>query len=221
MRVTITGADNNVDPAELVRLSESYPFVEWGILYSGKREGTPRYPDSDWIIHLGLLSDGRANLAVHLCGQVARELMSDGKMIRLPHPSFQRVQVNGYRCRPHRIGDVRGFEFILQVRDADLLQDAASDALSLPNASILYDPSGGRGKVPEAWPEAPAGVRMGVAGGITPETVVDVAYRAQHVAASWIDMESGVRTEDRFDLDKVRAVLEACAPWSGCARKRQ
>ena len=28
----------------------------------------------------------------------------------------------------------------------------------------------------------------------------------------WIDMESGVRTGDDFDLAKVRAVLEACDP---------
>lgn len=212
MRVTITGADNDVDPGELVSLSESYPFVEWGILYSHKRMGTARYPDSDWIAHLDALAESRANLAVHLCGQAARELMDHGRLVWLGGRSaIQRVQVNGYKGRPHQIGDGRGFEFILQVRDVDLLQDAAGDALALPNASILYDPSGGRGHVPEVWPGAPAGVRMGVAGGITPETVVAVAHRAQHVAASWIDMESGVRTDDRFDMDKVRAVLEACA----------
>jgi hypothetical protein len=29
----------------------------------------------------------------------------------------------------------------------------------------------------------------------------------------WIDMESGVRTDDRFDLTKVTRVLERTAPY--------
>ena len=31
---------------------------------------------------------------------------------------------------------------------------------------------------------------------------------------TWIDMESGVRTDDEFDLGKVRAVLRAAAPYA-------
>lgn len=38
-RVTITGADDAVEPAELQALSHEFPFVEWGILHSYKRFG--------------------------------------------------------------------------------------------------------------------------------------------------------------------------------------
>jgi hypothetical protein len=36
-RVTITGADDDVDIGDLVDLSARYPFVEWGILSSSSR----------------------------------------------------------------------------------------------------------------------------------------------------------------------------------------
>jgi hypothetical protein len=32
--VTITGADDAVDPEELLQIQQRYPFVEWGILLS-------------------------------------------------------------------------------------------------------------------------------------------------------------------------------------------
>ena len=44
--VTITGADDRVDPWELARLSEEFPHVEWGVLISTGRAGTPRYPST-------------------------------------------------------------------------------------------------------------------------------------------------------------------------------
>jgi hypothetical protein len=34
----------------------------------------------------------------------------------------------------------------------------------------------------------------------------------EQVGDFWIDMESGVRTDDWFDIDKVRRVLEICEP---------
>lgn len=211
MRVTITGADNEVDPLELSRLSHEYPFVEWGILYSRKRMGTPRYPDLDWIDHLAKTVDPcTAALSLHLCGAAARDVLT-GEAGWPNAPALARIQINGYRGRPHRLEQFHASDFVLQVRDADHLPDAAVDALSLPSASILWDPSGGRGEVQETWPLAPAGVRMGIAGGITPDTVVRMVHEARHAAASWIDMETGVRTDDRFDMDKVRAVLQAVA----------
>ena len=33
-RVTITGADDSVEPRALAELSEAFPFVEWGLLMS-------------------------------------------------------------------------------------------------------------------------------------------------------------------------------------------
>ena len=67
-RVTITGADDDVDPEALLALSREFPFVEWGILYSAKRVGTPRYPTTEWMARLPPVPK-----AFHLCGQSARD----------------------------------------------------------------------------------------------------------------------------------------------------
>jgi phosphoribosylanthranilate isomerase len=84
----------------------------------------------------------------------------------------------------------------------------------MPNASLLFDPSGGRGIEPFSWPVPPLGARMGYAGGIGPDNLLDVLRAIGPVESPfWIDMESGVRTDDRFDLAKARAVLETAAPF--------
>ena len=57
--------------------------------------------------------------------------------------------------------------------------------------------------------------KIGYAGGISPDNVADkLTYLFENVRDGefWIDMESGVRTDDWFDLDKVRRVLEICQP---------
>ena len=56
-RVTITGADDAVDPGALVALSAEFPFVEWGILFSKSREGEARYPSAEWAARIGRLFD--------------------------------------------------------------------------------------------------------------------------------------------------------------------
>ena len=93
--------------------------------------------------------------------------------------------------------------------------DHEAQSLGSASASLLFDPSGGRGIEPFRWPSTPLGVRMGFAGGINPHNVLgvldDIGLRPDPF---WIDMESGVRdTNDRFDLGRVRAVLEAAAPF--------
>ena len=48
--VTLTGADESVEPMDLALLSDKYTFVEWGILFSQTRQGIePRYPSYEWI----------------------------------------------------------------------------------------------------------------------------------------------------------------------------
>ncbi len=223
-RVTISGADDAVDPKALQALSSEFPFVEWGILYSAKRSGEPRYPSLQWLNTLPTQCwDGRRiQLALHLCGESARNTLDgSGVWLQRVFPSFQRVQVNGYT--PPAAGLVlvaqrwTVFEFILQVREEAHLEGAAEDIHAMGHykrASILFDPSGGRGLEAFRWPTPPPGIRMGYAGGIKPSTVLDVLRDIGPVDASfWIDMESGVRTDDKFDLALVRKVLEQCAPY--------
>ena len=48
-RVGLCGVDDSVDPELLLLLSESYPWVEWGVLFRPGLEGQPRYPSAAWL----------------------------------------------------------------------------------------------------------------------------------------------------------------------------
>jgi hypothetical protein len=223
-RVTITGADDAVDPNALVALSAEFPFVEWGILLSHRRMNTARYPSILWLRKLRETTGGRSRktfvLAYHLCGSIVREAMDEAYIawpVRGLASSYLRLQLNGYQ--PGSITPAlealrdQPLEMILQCGSESALPHVARDARIL-SSHVLFGLSGGTGSVPSHWPVTPAGTSLGFAGGIGPDNVVDVLNDiGPREAPFWIDMESGVRTNDRFDLAKVRAVLEAAKPF--------
>lgn len=221
-RVTITGADDDVAVSDLIDLSREFLFVEWGVLVSPKRWGTARYPSRLWIHELAVAwrrADVPVALSLHLCGAFARGWMAgDDSRIKtdVGAAGFKRYQINGFTtsCASTMAWTPLGVDAVLQVRAEDELQEAARVAAAMPRASLLFDPSGGRGIEPFRWPTPPFGARMGYAGGINAENVEQVLADIGPVDGDfWIDMESGVRTDDRFDLKKVRAVLERAAPF--------
>ncbi|CAB3701873.1 hypothetical protein [Trinickia soli] len=105
-----------------------------------------------------------------------------------------------------------------------LLAALATTSISPPQrVSVLFDASCGKGKSPHAW-EKPYSVGniaidTGYAGGVSPENIGPVLDAvAQAVSGSrtvphryWIDMQSGVRTQGRFDIGKVERVLRVVA----------
>jgi hypothetical protein len=216
--VTITGADDAVNPRELVAISRQYPWVEWGILRSVSREGTPRYPTAAWMIRLidAVEAAPSTRFSVHLCGEFARRAMR-GHLIETW--GAKRVQLNGFSwCeQPIRLPPVLGIEWICQCSTPGALQYASQlrHFYDVDVAvAVLWDRSGGRGVQETDWPDPVPGLPRGYAGRIGPDNVIQVA---KTIAAKpdfivgplgfWIDMETGVRTDDRFDLDKVVDVL--------------
>ena len=207
-RVTITGADDAVSPRELCALSEEFPFVEWGILVSGTRQGSPRYPCHVWIEQLADFAlDEGMDCSVHFCGSFARGLMSYGDF----PPSwlwFGRVQVNGWSGNLNEpFLDVirrRPVGWILQCGDEPGIQDAIELArtFEMGRVSALFDASGGRGIEPFQWPVSPRALHLGFAGGIGPDNLVEVLRDIGPRDAPFC-----------FDLAKVRAVLEAAKPF--------
>jgi hypothetical protein len=224
--VTVAGADDAVSLRDLEAISSEYPFVEWGILFSARRVGEPRYPSHDWTSELQnrfWSSSIRVALSAHLCGSLARAEIrrpfGGGGPLDYVGRAFRRVQINGHEPgRRHFIDPkiVSDYQWILQARSEETLQVVANDARDIPNASVLFDPSGGRGLEPFRWPRAPLGVKFGFAGGITPDNIEDVidAILASNPTLGdfWIDMESGVRDErDRLALSRVGNVLATVA----------
>lgn len=215
--ITFTGVDEHTDPAGLIALSDIYP-IEWGLLFSPKRQGSGRYPPMhtiEWLV-----SELPLVWSAHLCGGDARSVIETGKS---PHDhllrnGFMRSQINTSdpSVQPSLIrqwADSVGVRGILQCR---------GDFPRLQSVDVLYDPSGGRGTPSCWWPVGIHGQLCGYAGGIGPgnaaKVVKDISDRCERY---WIDMESGVRDDqDRFDLAKVRAVCEAVyekpALASGC-----
>ena len=221
-RITFTGADDSTDPKALVELSEEFPIIEWGILFSKTKQGGYRFPSYKWMNSLFEVVTPQMRLSAHLCGRWVREAVLEGVFSWadefLDYDRFQRVQLNFHgefhRAHPRLreiLKDPR-FQFILQcdgVND-ETARRLAADGLAVP----LFDTSGGAGILPRSgWPAAWPGVYCGYAGGLGPDTVgaqVETISRIVGEAPFWIDMERRVRSEDDsvFDLEKVRAVLE-------------
>lgn len=221
--VTITGADDLVDPAWLTNVTLEFPFVEWGVLIAPKRQGQcARYPAIGWIERF-CRHVPRYHAAAHLCGQAARDVLvaGDAEFIDEALQGFGRIQLNGFSDRAptpalaSALDPARG-EFILQATNIYALGLAEGWALAggHRNVSALFDPSGGRG-IKLSTVQCTWKLKVGYAGGIDPENVRQVVAdlsAANGESSFWIDMESGVRTGDRFDFDKVLSVLRQCAP---------
>jgi hypothetical protein len=238
--VTITGADNSIDPAELVKLSIEFPFVEWAILYSQKRNGTFRFPTMQWFTDLSkAIAYNDVNLSLHLCGYYVRNFLKGGDDFAASLPIeifrlFKRIQINTHG-EPHEwnmpdlianIRPLKSKEFIFQI-DGDGKNEAMAKMLvlehKLPNVSFLLDCSHGAGILPNYWPMPPvSNASTGFAGGLGPDNLAEQIVPIQKAADNdhfkadwWIDMETKVRSfnDQQFDLSKCRIVLETAKPW--------
>ena len=212
-RVTISGADDHTDVGALKALRHEFPFVEWGILLS-KNAPADRYPTIPWVSNL-LRSD--INVSFHLCGDYARwcmagDMESVGRLIG----RVSRVQINGFSgfhlpdlYAARLFPDV---EFILQCSHNEAWDHAVSLRDRYRNVTMLWDPSGGEGRrFFETKYPSQASIEFGLAGGISDQNIDEALSHATKTQATWVDMESGVRTGNRFDLSKVRTVLSKCA----------
>jgi hypothetical protein len=214
-RVTITGADDNTDILEMLDLALSYPWLEFGILVSRSREGSPRYPSRQWQEQL-LKSAHRMNLSMHVCGHWARSIFPgtvDWAELPPIRTVAQRIQINGPvpvdldalgACNP-------GTQFIVQYpRAASYLH--ACQAVGI-NCAPLFDESGGEGRQVRAWSDIPDCDYVGYAGGIGPDDVKETvgSIMTFRQGPFWIDSEGRMRDDqDRLDMRKVNRHLEVC-----------
>lgn len=236
LTLTLTGADDKVNPVELAKLSQEYPFIEWAILLSDQREGTLRYPSKEWRTEFYKASPD-SNKAAHLCGKevLARLVAQDSELVT-ELKEYKRIQLNFNATRldeselyelercvksgiyAHKSGVLT--KFITQHNEANAYitpRFCEIEGHSLTIHQVLFDASGGLGKSPDAWPPALQYKLCGYAGGLGPDNIASELHKIETVIGKpfntnnpemWIDMESKLRTDDEFDLNKVKAVAE-------------
>lgn len=236
--VTMTGADDQTNIKDLLKLSQKYPFVEWAILYSPNQDGNPRYPLPKWRNDfIDAVRGTSVRRAMHLCGPTVRDLLAHGPQKLAYRAGYQRIQLN-FNANRYTEDDLKKLakkagwaEFwdgstqgiIVQYNSANVKVPEIFISNGCSDVQVLFDASGGRGLELDTYPAPLSDFECGYAGGIGPENIDESLEKAATAAGPrdyWIDMESKVRTNEVFDLEKVEYVLSRCAVWLGSQQKK-
>jgi hypothetical protein len=205
--IAFTGVDDPALADDLQALSARYA-IEWGLLIDDDRAEEPLFPGPGQ--RAALLARPGLRWAAHVCGREARAIANDPATARVDLTGFQRLQVNHSFAGSStaqientvRFGRSRGLRTLLQ---------CAGEFPDDPRLDWLFDTSFGTGTAPAHWPAVSETAFCGFSGGIGPANAGEIvaAIAAPAGAQYWIDMESGVRTDGRFDLAKCEAVCRA------------
>lgn len=218
--VTITGADDNVHYDDMLSLYKQYPFIEWAILF-GPNTG-PRYPSDSWI--KGLKDCVGMNLSAHLCGKWVSDAIKGNCVLPEEIHMFQRIQFNLGKDRlPKALRSAKFLDAISAIDKPVIMggnyEGIAADYWFFMDHGIcpLFDASGGQGILAEKWP-FPLGESLlcGYAGGLDPKNLREQLKAIEAVvghAEIWIDMETGVRTDNQLDFNKIKKVLKIARTW--------
>lgn len=206
--ITFTGVDHAENISGLKALSARYP-IEWGILIDPDQENSILFPALEQ--RLKVQSSG-LRLSAHICGKPASEIVTGEHPGYLNLSGFSRLQINHSRegSTEEQIANVHRFAAGLGVRAALQCQGGFPND---PRADWLYDVSFGLGQRPTEWPPlGPCSVFCGYSGGISPDTVsatlASLPLTQENECNYWLDMESGVRTDDWLDLNKCEQVCQ-------------
>ena len=225
--ITFTGVDAKTDIRDLIDIQREYPIVEFGVLTSYHwYENGNRYLDPKVINEL---RGNGLSLALHVCGSAAHDAATGrwdliDKLVWMNIDLFHRIQLNisNRSDNPNALGCLPKIveqEVIIQTRDGanTCIYDATIENFKEKDKfgrsfSMLLDASGGQG-IDTPLKVLPSSGKVGYAGGFNPDNVGEkLTFLLQNVRMGqfWIDMESGVRTDDWFDTAKVRRVLAIC-----------
>lgn len=206
--ITFTGADDASLCKGMGELSAKYP-IEWGLLIDRDQAGRPLFPTAQHIDRIRKLG---VRLCAHICGPAASDI-ANGANPTLNLAGFSRIQINHGRegADEHVVGAVRRYanvhavRGVLQCRDDEFPAEAGG-------VDWLYDVSFGEGVRPKRFPPVVTDYPFcGISGGIGPENVektLDELIQVAEGTTFWIDMESGVRSDGAFDLERCREVCE-------------
>lgn len=190
--ITFTGADDETDPGAMEALAVRWP-VEFGILMSFDRLGTPRYPSLSTIARFNVSSYQKS---AHICGEWAREIGRGMDPVRSMLMFCHRAQVNGHDLNPQTVNVWARNNHVLPILQCR--GEFPSDS----RVCWLFDRSGGRGIEPQMFPDHPNDDLVGFAGGINETNALQVVHTiGVRTRNYWIDIETGARnSRDMFDI---------------------
>lgn len=235
INVTVTGADDSIDPQALLEIQAKYPYAEFGILLSDKDSngpGTTRFPSRKWLRQLVQVDVGHTlNLSGHLCGAWVRGFLTGhlpdfDRIASDLQEHFSRFQINTH-AEPHEhdAGLYDLLNFLRPDRQTIIFQLDGRDGTAIAQEAIahgwtegiagLFDLSHGSGVLPKQWPEPIPGLQCGYAGGLSPENVAGQLKKLCATANgdTWIDAETHLFNNGKFDLGRVEMFLEAAKPY--------
>lgn len=227
--ISFIGIDEQTDFNDLIALSkQSKVYLEFGILYSNSKMGKDsRYPSKDFIKrYFEFIAKNRTDCifdnSIHLCGTSVQEFL-DGKLDDLV-TNFNRIQLN-FSMKEYDEDSL--IQQLLNLKDVPtiVLQHNKSkekfinkflkykDDMNIAT-DILFDGSGGFGRILEN-PKPPLKYcYCGYAGGLSPTTVETILQKIDKVVTLgdyfYIDMESGIRENNNFSIDKCKQVIQIC-----------
>ena len=226
--VTFTGADDKTDLDRMNQLSNEFPFIEWGVLISKSKMGLQRYPSLETLI---LMNDAlkHTNRSTHICGSICKDIVEDGGInpddINLFSEAVKyanRIQLN-FSIKSVKLDLMNLGRFINRIQDKKfILQQNKSNAPLIDGITpfltrsskvqILFDASGGRGTEITDIPNPILNLHCGYAGGLNADNleakIKEIDQAVLRDREIWLDMENGVRTNNEFDLSKVRKCCE-------------
>ena len=219
LTIGFCGADDQTNILEMINLSNKYNNIEWGILFHPKKTESNRYPSQTFVKKLGKTA---LPLAGHLCGAYCSQVLQGDTSFVKSLDKFRRIQVNAtiendveFNLNNATDGLAKSIktcpeiEWILQynTQTKDLCRAILSK--ELPNVSILYDASCGTGLTISSFENTEKYNKVGFAGGISNTNIVSIVNQVQkETECQWIDMESGVRTNDNFDIEKCESCMK-------------
>lgn len=229
---TLTGVDERTDLQKVADLSTRFPIAEWGFLYSPKRQGQPgRYPSTATLRRAFRELPSHVRVAMHVCGQGVHDLLADEpvvtELMSLVKARGGRIQLNFNQQRePIDLDALRTLLAKHPTLTVITQQNSANETVwkdlgRATNHVVLFDSSGGRGILADAWPDLIDGVRCGYAGGLGPDNLITqlrniaVATRGH---STWVDMEGSLRVPDSTGAEWLElARCEACLEIASAA----
>lgn len=205
--ITFTGVDRHELLPGMIELAEKYP-IEWGILIDPEQTDKQLFPIADEI---NRITSSALRFSAHVCGEPAIDI-ANGRKPEIDLSGFSRLQLNHSRegSSEEAIANAYAYSVGAGLR---LALQCQGEFPSDGRCDWLYDVSFGTGIKVTEWPTLSKSYPFcGFSGGLSTDTVTNALASfktgSSDTANFWIDMESGVRTDDLFDLDKCKQICE-------------